>query len=105
MGKPTGFVPGAKYSGHNGQVLVTDLEVTITREGFGGRMSGTPTIVLGRGQVEIEHKTASRLVNGWVRITEPRTGPRPRFEYQDANLVLYTWQQRDAFEDLVRLLS
>lgn len=106
MGKPRGFVPGALYSGHNGQVLLYDTTITISRDGFGGRLSGTPTVTFSRHElVTVQHKTPSRLVNGWVRLVHARSGEPSRFEYQDPDLVLYTWQQREHFTELLERLA
>jgi len=105
MSKPTGWVPGVRYSGYTGQVLVDDLNVTISREGFGGRLTGVELRRLTRDEVKVEHRPATRLRNGWVRLTDSTSGPRPRLEYQDPDLVLYTWQQREAFGDLLDRLT
>lgn len=106
MAKPTGWTPGVRYAGYNGQVVVDDLAVTITREGFGRVASGgSATVRLDRDEVKVEHRPATRLRNGWVRITGPDSTQAPRFEYQDPNLVLYTWQHREAFGHMVELLG
>lgn len=40
MAKPTGWIPGARYAGYNGEVVIDDFAITITREGFGRIASG-----------------------------------------------------------------
>lgn len=66
MGKPSGFVPGIKYSGHNGQILLDDSSVTITREGFLGRIGSSRELVtIARTDlIGVQHKPASRILNG-----------------------------------------
>lgn len=90
--------------GDNGQVVVDDLTVCIEREGFKGRHSPPSTVQ--RDMVKlVEIRPATRLRNGWVRLVYAGQRDKPRFEYQDRDLVLFTWQHREAFARLVELLD
>lgn len=99
-----GHLPGRAFVGHNGRVVVDDLEVHVLRDGFKGRPS--PPSAVPRHLVKlVEVRAATRFRNGWLRLTYPGQPDKPRFEYQDRDLVIFTWQQRESFAELASLLQ
>jgi hypothetical protein len=96
-------------NGHNGQIGFDGQFVTITRRGFLARAS------VGKGDTRIhisqiaavEWKPAGPLVNGFIRFAaagsvapKSRSGNRTQAHGRDENSVIFTRQQRDAFEQI-----
>jgi hypothetical protein len=95
--------------GRNGQIDFDGQWVTITRRGFVARAT------VGKGDKRIHvsslgavgWKPAGPIVNGFITFSVPgstavrsRSGNRTNQHVRDENSVLFTWQQRKAFEDI-----
>ncbi|MDB4872831.1 MAG: hypothetical protein JWL97_3835, partial [Gemmatimonadales bacterium] len=95
--------------GHNGQIQFDGQFVTITRRGFLARTS------VGKGDTRIhisqiaavEWKPAGPLVNGFIRFAVAgsvapmsSSGNRTQARVRDENSVIFTRQQRGAFEQI-----
>lgn len=98
-----------EVKGHTGQITFDGQWVTIHRKGFLARAS------VGKGEKRLhisqisatQLKPAGPVMNGFIQFTVPggnerrsKFGSQTRSASQDENSVVFTYQQRKAFEAL-----
>ncbi|WP_405580695.1 DUF4429 domain-containing protein [Streptomyces sp. NBC_01092] len=95
--------------GHTGQVQFDGQFVTITRTGFGARLTvGKGEKRLHIAQISaVQWKPAGLMVNGFIQFTVPggneqrsAFGSQTRSAVQDENSVVFTRKQQPEFEKL-----
>lgn len=95
-----------KYAGYNGTVVIQGAEIRIERKGMGAKLSGngagwTNSVHAVSG---VESREPKKLTNGWVCVElggekAPTLGTTSAGS--NPNTVIFTYQQRDAFQELV----